>query len=190
MELIVKESFTELNTLFRQHMRWFNKAQQHLIPRELYIFESPNQGRVAKTCLTCDDRELLLERSASLGKRDKIIQFELVKQYCKYGFNFQADKTIKKLVAEYPTDPDVWFELFLFHSSLTRKGELASESLGMSIKLHFKAFGFEYEGHRSFLVNLSRFLFSLMMRKHTLERVVYKTEQDKKGAKTRERNNR
>jgi hypothetical protein len=113
-----------------------------------------------------------------------------VKQYCTYGFNFQAEKTIKELVANYPTDPDVWFELYLYYCSGVFREQLANEALVMSIKLHFKTFAFEYEEHQSFLINLSRFLYSLMIRKHNLENVVYKTETDRKISKSKDKRKR
>ena len=177
-----------MNQLFNQHMRWFNKHQQHCIPRELQLFQS-TISKVSKTCLTCDDRELMLERSSTLSRQEKINQFEMIKQYCLYGFTFQAEKTIKDLISDYPLDPDIWFELYLFYSAQSRKNHLAKEALVMSIKLHFKVALFEYQAHQSFLVNLSRFLYSVMLRKHTLENVSYKAEFEK-AQKLREKRER
>jgi hypothetical protein len=159
-------------------MRWFNKNQQHFIPRELYLFEN-SPGKVSKTCITCEDKEVLLEKNSVLTKKQKIIKFEIIKQYCMYGFTFQAEKTLKDLISDYPLDPDVWFELYLFYSSMEARDHLAKEALIMSVKLHFKGFAFEYQNHQSFLVNLSRFLYSLMLRKHNLENVTHKTNNEK-----------
>lgn len=188
LELVVNESYTELNQLFNQHMRWFNKHQPHCIPRELHLFQA-NTSKVSKTCLTCDDRELLLERSSVLTRKEKVGKFEMIRQYCTYGFTFQAEKTIKDLISDFPSDPDIWFELYLFYSSQNQKNHLAREALMMSIKLHFKISLFEYQNHQNFLVNLSRFLYSVMLRKHTLESVAHKAEFEK-ARKIREKRER
>jgi len=159
-------------------MRWFNKNQQHFIPRELYLFES-STTKALKTCLTCEDKEVLLEKNSILTRKEKISKFEIIKQYCMYGFTVQAEKTIKNLISDYPLDSDIWFELFLFYSTKEENEHLAREALIMSIKLHFKDYAFEYQHHQSFLVNLSQFLYSLMLRKYTLENVTYKANIEK-----------
>ena len=182
LEVIANESFTEMNSFFELIMKSFKSKFKQYISRELYILDSAKSKAVRSAKDQYSSRytdrnkitfqlDLAMRKTGStegINKSLKIIQFEMIKMYYSYGYRVHAEKSLKKMVIDYPQDSDVWFELFLFYQSL-QDSMLASQSLNNSLKLHFAEFEFEYQMGDSFLTNLAKFLYFITLKVSRVE---------------------